>query len=115
MQAEITDYVERLRIQREEGRYAIYKQTANIDAFQVEKQAEVSIAGVEYEGNFCPDCGANAEVEILQKTSSEQSLAQKQKIYQQSVQIPPIKPQKKKKYFICDMRLKSQTLLGRIS
>lgn len=47
VQAETTDYVERLRIQREEGQYAMHKQTqsANIGAFQVEKQAEVGIAG----------------------------------------------------------------------
>ena len=47
MQAESEDYVERLRIQREEGQYATHKQTqtANIGAFQVEKQAEVGIAG----------------------------------------------------------------------
>lgn len=46
-QAETTDYVERLRIQREEGQYALHKQTqsANIGAFQVEKQAEVGVAG----------------------------------------------------------------------
>lgn len=47
VQAETTDYVERLRIQREERQYAMHKQTqsANIGAFQVEKQAEVGIAG----------------------------------------------------------------------
>lgn len=47
VQAETADYVERLRIQREEGQYATHKQTqtANIGAFQVEKQAEVGIAG----------------------------------------------------------------------
>lgn len=47
VQAETADYVERLRIQREEGQYAQHKatQTANIGAFQVEKQAEVGVAG----------------------------------------------------------------------
>jgi len=47
VQAETTDYVERLRIQREEGQYAQHKQTqsSNIGAFQVEKQAEVGVAG----------------------------------------------------------------------
>lgn len=47
MQAKTTDYAERLRIQREEGQYAQHKQTqsANIGAFQVEKQAAVGIAG----------------------------------------------------------------------
>ena len=41
------NYEETLRIQREEGQYAQHKQTqtANIGAFQVEKQAEVGIAG----------------------------------------------------------------------
>lgn len=54
MQAEATDYVERLRIQREEGQYAQHKQTqsANIGAFQVEKQAEVGIAGAEALGHM---------------------------------------------------------------
>lgn len=54
MQAETTDYVERLRIQREEGQYAMHKQTqsANIGAFQVEKQAEVGIAGAEALGHM---------------------------------------------------------------
>lgn len=54
MQAETTDYVERLRIQREEGQYAMHKQTqsANIGAFQVKKQAEVGIAGAEALGHM---------------------------------------------------------------
>lgn len=47
VKAEAEDYVERLRIQREEGQYSLHKQTqsANIGAFQVEKQTEVGIAG----------------------------------------------------------------------
>ncbi|MFR3385614.1 MAG: DUF4339 domain-containing protein [Lachnospiraceae bacterium] len=51
------DYVERLRIQREEGQYAQHKatQTVNIGAFQVEKQAEVGVAGAEALGQM----GAN--------------------------------------------------------
>lgn len=54
VQAETTDYVERLRIQREEGQYAMHKQTqsANIGAFQVEKQAEVGVAGAEALGHM---------------------------------------------------------------
>lgn len=46
-----------LRIQREEGQYAQHKQTqsANIGAFQVEKQAEVGVAGAEALGQM----GAN--------------------------------------------------------
>lgn len=44
---EAEHYEESLRIQREEGQYAQHKQTqsANIGAFQVEKQVEVGIAG----------------------------------------------------------------------
>ena len=43
--AETEDYMERLRIQREEGQYATHKQTqtANLGAFQTEKQAEVAL------------------------------------------------------------------------
>ena len=54
VQAETTDYIERLRIQREEGQYALHKQTqtANIGAFQVEKQTEVGIAGAEALGHM---------------------------------------------------------------
>lgn len=54
VQAETADYVERLRIQREEGQYAMHKQTqsANIGAFQVEKQAEVGIAGADALGHM---------------------------------------------------------------
>jgi len=54
VEAETRDYVERLRIQREEGQYAQHKQTqtANIGAFQVEKQAEVGIAGAEALGHM---------------------------------------------------------------
>lgn len=57
VQAQTEDYVERLRIQREEGQYAQHKQTqtANIGALQVEKQAEVGVAGAEALGQM----GAN--------------------------------------------------------
>lgn len=57
VQAQTGDYVERLRIQREEGQYAQHKQTqtANIGALQVEKQAEVGVAGAEALGQM----GAN--------------------------------------------------------
>lgn len=57
VEAETQDYVERLRIQREEGQYAMHKQTqtANIGAFQVEKQAEVGVAGAQALGEM----GAN--------------------------------------------------------
>ncbi len=42
---EARDYEETLRVRREEGQYAVHKQTqsANFGAFQVEKQAEVGV------------------------------------------------------------------------
>ena len=48
------NYEETLRIQREEGAYAQHKQTqtANIGAYQVEKQAEVGVAGAEALGHM---------------------------------------------------------------
>lgn len=54
VEAETQDYVERLRIQREEGQYAMHKQTqtANISAFQVEKQAGVGVAGAQALGQM---------------------------------------------------------------
>lgn len=54
IQADKEDYIERLRIQREEGQYAQHKstQSANIGAFQIEKQAEVGIAGAEAFGQM---------------------------------------------------------------
>lgn len=54
VKAENVDYIERMRIQREEGQYAMHKQTqsANIGAFQIEKQAEVGIAGAEALGHM---------------------------------------------------------------
>lgn len=61
VEAEAQDYIERLRIQREEGQYAQHKQTqsANLGAFQVEKQAEVGIAGAEALGHMS-DIGAGS-------------------------------------------------------
>ncbi|KLR96007.1 hypothetical protein M674_03545 [Neisseria gonorrhoeae SK708] len=46
-QIEIKNYEETLRAQREEGQYAQHKatQSTNIGAFQIEKQAEVGVAG----------------------------------------------------------------------
>ncbi len=54
---EAENYEETLRIQREEGQYAQHKatQSANIGAFQIEKQAEVGVAGAEALGQM----GAN--------------------------------------------------------
>lgn len=61
VQAETQDYVERLRIRREEEQYAQHKQTqsANIGVFQVEKQAEIGIAGAEALGHM-GDSGAGS-------------------------------------------------------
>ena len=54
---EAENYEEVLRIQREEGQYAQHKQTqtANLGALQVEKQAEVGVAGA----NALGQMGAN--------------------------------------------------------
>lgn len=51
---DVEHYGESLRIQREETQYAQHKQTQtnNIEAFQVEKQAEVGIAGAEALGKM---------------------------------------------------------------
>ncbi len=51
---EAHDYEETLRVKREEGQYAVHKQTqsANLGAFQVEKQAEVGVAGAEALGHM---------------------------------------------------------------
>ena len=59
---EAEHYEESLRIQREEGQYAQHKQTqsANIGAFQVEKQAEVGVAGA----NALGQMGANGAGDI---------------------------------------------------
>jgi len=59
---EMENYEESLRIQREEGQYAQHKatQTANLGAFQVEKQAEVGVAGAEALGQM----GANGAGDI---------------------------------------------------
>ena len=69
VEAETQDYVERLRIQREEGQYAMHKQTqtANIGAFQVEKQAEVGVAGAQALGQM----GANGAGDVSLDGSGE--------------------------------------------
>ena len=69
IEAETQDYVERLRIQREEGQYAMHKQTqtANIGAFQVEKQAEVGVAGAQAFGQM----GANGAGDVNLSGSGE--------------------------------------------
>lgn len=59
---EAEHYEESLRIQREEGQYAQHKQTqtTNIGAFQVEKQAEVGVAGA----NALGQMGSNGAGDI---------------------------------------------------
>ncbi|MCF2554362.1 SPFH domain-containing protein [Faecalicatena contorta] len=54
---EVEHYAEQLRIQREEGQYAqhMHSRSVNLGAYQVEKQAEVGVAGAEALGQM----GAN--------------------------------------------------------
>lgn len=62
--AETQDYVERLRIQREEGQYAQHKQTqsTHLGAFQTEKQAEVGIAGAQALGQMGASGAGNVDL-----------------------------------------------------
>ena len=66
---EAEHYEGTLRIQREEGQYAQHKQTqsANIGAFQIEKQAEVGVAGAEALGQM----GANGAGNVNLNGSGE--------------------------------------------
>ena len=59
---EAENYEETLRIQREEGQYAqhMHTRTANFGAFQVEKQAEVGVAGA----NALGQMGANGAGDV---------------------------------------------------
>ena len=52
--AETEDYIERLKMKRDEEQYALHKQTqtSNILALQIEKQAEVGIAGAKALGQL---------------------------------------------------------------
>lgn len=61
---EVENYEETLRIQREEGQYAQHKQTqsANINAFQIEKQAEVGVAGAEALGQMGANGAGNVNI-----------------------------------------------------
>lgn len=63
------NYEETLRIQREESQYAQHKQTqsANLGAFQVEKQAEVGVAGADALGKM----GANGAGNVNLSGSGE--------------------------------------------
>lgn len=51
---DIENYEENLRIQREEGQYAIHKQTqsSNMEAFKIESQRDVGMAGAEALGKM---------------------------------------------------------------
>lgn len=59
---EVENYEETLRIQREEGQYAqhMHTRTANFGAYQVEKQAEVGVAGAQALGQM----GANGAGDV---------------------------------------------------
>lgn len=61
---EAENYEESLRIQREEGQYAQHKQTqtANFSAFQVEKQAEVGVAGATALGQMGANGAGNIDL-----------------------------------------------------
>ena len=61
---EAKNYEETLRIQREEAQYAQHEQTqtANIGAFQVEKQAEVGVAGAEALGQMGANGAGNVSI-----------------------------------------------------
>lgn len=61
---DVEHYGESLRIQREEAQYAQHKQTQtnNIGAFQVEKQAEVGIAGAEALGKMASNGAGNVNL-----------------------------------------------------
>lgn len=61
---EMENYEDTLRIQREEGQYAQHKatQTSNIGAFQIEKQAEVGVAGAEALGQMGTNGAGNVNL-----------------------------------------------------
>lgn len=61
---EAEHYEGTLRIQREEGQYAQHKatQTANLGAFQIEKQAEVGVAGAEALGQMGANGAGNVNI-----------------------------------------------------
>ena len=61
---EAENYEETLRIQREEGQYAqhMHTRTANFGAFQVEKQAEVGVAGAQALGQMGANGAGNVNI-----------------------------------------------------
>ena len=52
--AEALDYVEQMRIRREEGQYAMHKatQSTNLEAYRIEKQTQVGMAGAQALGQM---------------------------------------------------------------
>lgn len=62
--ADIENYSENLRIQREEGQYSMHKrsQQENLAAFQVEKQAEVGVAGAQALGKMGENGAGNVSL-----------------------------------------------------
>ena len=63
-EANIEHYSESLRIQRQEGQYAQHMatQTANIGVFQIEKQAEVGVAGAQALGQMGANGAGNVDL-----------------------------------------------------
>lgn len=61
---EAENYEETLRIQREEGQYAqhMHTRTANFGAYQVEKQAEVGVAGAQALGQMGANGAGNVNI-----------------------------------------------------
>ena len=62
--ADIENYEETLRIQREEGQYAqrMHTRSSNLGAYQMEKQAEVGIAGAEALGQMGVNGAGNVDL-----------------------------------------------------
>lgn len=61
---DMENYEETLRVQREEGQYAMHKQTQsnNIGAYQIEKQSEVGIAGANALGKMGENGAGNIDL-----------------------------------------------------
>lgn len=62
--ADLENYSENLRIQREEGQYSAHKRTQqeNIEAFKTEKQAEVGVAGAQALGKMGENGSGNINI-----------------------------------------------------
>ena len=61
---EVEHYEESLRIQREEGQYSQHKQTqsGNLEAFKIESQTEVGVAGAEALGQMGANGAGNVNI-----------------------------------------------------